>query len=174
MEQEDWNTEMENKGWSWQTQGARNQCTHWGGNLGRPPAWLRVSERRGLGNRPRGAFCASSRHIPISHGYLYSSPNWKVGLWTICMRTHTHTLLLFLPSSRSFATADTAAKQLLTPSIERPDMLRLLWKTSQEAKFALIRNDSVKGWIQNLFDADFFCVRRSLTQILLTCNSLES
>lgn len=87
---------------------------------------------------------------------------------------HTHTLLLFLPSSRSFAIADTAAKQLLTSSTERPDMLRLLWKTSHEAKFALIRNDSVKGWIQNLFDTDFFCVWRSLTQILLTCNSLES
>lgn len=82
------------KGWSQQTQGVRNQCTHWGGNLGRPPAWLRVSERRGLGNRPNGVFCASSRHIPISHGYLYSSPNWKVGLWTICMHVHMHSLAL--------------------------------------------------------------------------------
>lgn len=36
------------------------------------------------------AFCASSRHIPIIHGYLYSRPNWKVGLWTICMHPHSN------------------------------------------------------------------------------------
>lgn len=39
--------------------------------------------------------------------------------------TCTHTLLLFLSSSRSVTIADTAAEQLLTPRTERPDMLRL-------------------------------------------------
>lgn len=141
---------MENNGCS-QTQGVRNQCTHWWGNLGRPPAWPRVSERRGLGNRPRGVFCASRRHIPISHGYLYSGPNWKVGLWTICMHMHmhTHSCSFCLPLEVWLS-----GKQRCSAAFWPLDQKGQTWCVCalENSPWAQIctygRNDLVKGWIQ--------------------------
>lgn len=100
----------------------------------------------GLGDGPSRGFCASSRHIPISHGYLYSGPNWKVGWWTICMHPHfdsrTHTLA---HSHSLFSALLQQTQPAMTQRRERPDMLHLWWLPSQEG-------ENAKGhWRQKCF-----------------------
>lgn len=113
------------------------------------------SERRGLGAGPSRALSASSHHIPIIYGYLYSRPNWKVGLWTICMHPHSSspfTARAHTPTHAETDTLLTASPPKTLPALthrrERPDALHLWWLTSQEGKNAkrdLWQNLSVKG-----------------------------
>lgn len=121
-----------------QTPRVWNHCVYWRSNLGQLPAWLSewVSEQRGPGAGPNQAFCASSHHIPIIYGYLYSRPNWKVGLWTICMHPHCNSPFnarAHTPTRRDRRTAlQPKTLPALTHRRWRPDTLHFWWVKCKE------------------------------------------